>query len=137
MHKQNKYLSALRNRRSEELEDDLKRSEDIAETIVKVLEEKGMNKKDLARLLNKNPSEITKYLSGQHNFTISTVGKIGRALKCKLLYTHQDLKEKASQAIIQKWLTKDLYSDCYSLYKAKPKRGETARNIPMYTSFTC
>lgn len=41
---------------------------------------KGLGKKEFAEKVNKNPSEITKWLSGTHNFTIDTLVEIAVAL---------------------------------------------------------
>ena len=35
--------------------------------------EKGLNKKQFAKALGKRPNEITRWLSGGHNFTIATI----------------------------------------------------------------
>ena len=43
----------------------------IAERIVDVLKQKGMTRRDLANKLGKRESEISKWLTGRHNFTIS------------------------------------------------------------------
>ena len=41
---------------------------------------KGWNKKEFAVRANKNPSEVTKWLSGTHNFTIDTLAEIAVVL---------------------------------------------------------
>lgn len=41
---------------------------------------KGWSKSEFAARVNKNPSEITKWLSGTQNFTIDTLAEIGVAL---------------------------------------------------------
>ncbi|MDE6654360.1 MAG: helix-turn-helix transcriptional regulator [Muribaculaceae bacterium] len=38
-----------------------------------LMKEKGLSKKQLADTIGKRPSEITRWLSGEHNFTISTL----------------------------------------------------------------
>ena len=38
--------------------------------------EKGLNKKQFAEALGKRPNEITRWLSGEHNFTISTLAML-------------------------------------------------------------
>src|SRR5690606_5929768 len=43
-----------------------------------ILAELGWKKKDLAEKLGKNPSEVTKWLSGKHNFTTDTLAEIER-----------------------------------------------------------
>ncbi len=57
----------------------------LAVKIQDILTERKMKKKELAALLNKNASEISKWLSGDHNFTIDTLSEIGAALGVNLL----------------------------------------------------
>lgn len=49
------------------------------------LEQKGWSRKQLADTLGKNPSVITKWLSGKHNFTIDTIWEIESVLPIKLI----------------------------------------------------
>ncbi len=44
-----------------------------------------LTQKELARLLGKKDSEISKWLSGDHNFTIKTISKIEAALNTSLI----------------------------------------------------
>ncbi len=48
----------------------------IAKEIETLMDEKGLTKKQFAEALGKKPSEITKWLSGQHNFTIRTLAML-------------------------------------------------------------
>lgn len=48
----------------------------ISEKIYNLMCKKGLNKKQFAEALGKKPSEITKWLSGQHNFTIRTIAML-------------------------------------------------------------
>ncbi len=41
-----------------------------------LMREKGLSKKQLAEAIGKRPSEITRWLSGEHNFTISTLAML-------------------------------------------------------------
>jgi len=41
-----------------------------------LMTQRGISKKELAKSLGKRPSEITRWLSGQHNFTIRTLSMI-------------------------------------------------------------
>lgn len=52
----------------------------IACKIADALVEKNMSKKDFAQQLGKQPSTVTKWLSGKHDFTPDTLTKIGRVL---------------------------------------------------------
>ena len=56
------------------------KSFDISERILDILEEKGMTQKDLANILGKRESEISKWMKGTHNFTLETISKIELAL---------------------------------------------------------
>ena len=49
---------------------------DISDKIDQLMRERGLSKKQLAEALGRRPSEITKWLSGQHNFTIAIIAKI-------------------------------------------------------------
>ena len=49
------------------------------------MEEKGLKQKDLANLLGKNESEISKWMRGTHNFTIETISSIESALGAPIL----------------------------------------------------
>ena len=41
-----------------------------------LMKEKGLSRKQLADAMGKRPSEITRWLSGEHNFTISTLAML-------------------------------------------------------------
>ena len=41
-----------------------------------LMKEKGLSKKQFADAIGKRPSEITRWLSGEHNFTISTLAML-------------------------------------------------------------
>ncbi len=49
---------------------------EISDRIDTLMRERGMSKKQFADALGRRPSEITKWLSGQHNFTISTLAML-------------------------------------------------------------
>ena len=48
----------------------------IASEIEFLMRERGLTKKQFADALGKKPSEVTKWLSGQHNFTIRTLAML-------------------------------------------------------------
>jgi ribosome-binding protein aMBF1 (putative translation factor) len=54
----------------------------LATRIADAMEAKGWNNKMLMEALDKkNPSEITRWLSGTHNFTVDTLADLGRVLE--------------------------------------------------------
>lgn len=48
----------------------------ISDRIDTLMHERGLSRKQFADALGRRPSEITKWLSGQHNFTIATIGML-------------------------------------------------------------
>ena len=48
----------------------------ISNRLAALMQERGLNKKQLAEALGKRPNEITRWLSGEHNFTISTLSML-------------------------------------------------------------
>lgn len=52
----------------------------IAGRIDEVLRLKGMTQRELAQRLGKRESEISKWLTGRHNFTTNTIARITLAL---------------------------------------------------------
>ena len=63
------------------------KSMEIAHFIAGILEKKNLKQKDLAQLMGKSEAEISKLLSGNHNFTLRSVSKIEAALKERVLCT--------------------------------------------------
>lgn len=52
----------------------------IVDRIHSILEDKGLKQKDLANMLGKKESEISKWMRGTHNFTIETISSIENVL---------------------------------------------------------
>jgi ribosome-binding protein aMBF1 (putative translation factor) len=68
----------------------------LAARIHDAMKAKGMKKGQLAEVLGKRPSEITKWLSGTHNFTIETLWEIGDVLGTELINLGNRKKEKVA-----------------------------------------
>lgn len=63
----------------------------IASKIDDAMKAKGWKNKDLMCAMGKsNPSEVTRWLSGTHNFTIDTLTDLGFALDVDLLHLEDD-----------------------------------------------
>lgn len=80
-----RIIDARRSKVSPEIRQRVDLSFMIIDRIHSILEEKGLRQKDLARLLGKNESEISKWMRGTHNFTIDTVSAIEKALDAPIL----------------------------------------------------
>ena len=58
---------------------------EIADRIDAILRNKGMSQKDLASKMGKRESEISKWLTGRHNFTTNTLADISLALNEQII----------------------------------------------------
>ena len=74
-------LEALDPIKSKQIENQM----EISARIDDVMRAKNISKSELALKLSKHPSEITKWLSGTHNFTIDTISMLEVALNERLL----------------------------------------------------
>lgn len=59
----------------------------ISNRIYDILDKKGMTQKDLAQKLNKSEAEVSRWLGGTHNLTVSTIAKISTALGEDIIIT--------------------------------------------------
>lgn len=69
----------------------------LAAKIDDALKSKGWKKKELAEALGKEPSVITRWLSGTHNFTSDTLTDIGIILEINLF----NLEETSGEIVIR------------------------------------
>ena len=72
----------------------------LAARLDDLIMESGLNKSEFASKLDKNPSEISKWLSGTHNFTIDTLVEISEALNIhvqELFALESDLQDNKIQ----------------------------------------
>lgn len=83
--KRNKILDKIRKYRAKYIDIFVDYTFDLSSRIQFLLDCNSMDQKDLAKALGKNESEISKWLSGSHNFTLKTIAKIEEILGDKLL----------------------------------------------------
>ncbi len=69
---------------------------DIVVRINQILKAKGYTQKDLADKMNKKPSEINKWLKGNHNLTLRTLAKLEAELGEPIIYTSKHQFRRAS-----------------------------------------
>jgi len=72
----------------------VKNNTDIIEEICRIIEDKGLTQKDFAVLMDKNESEVSKWLSGVHNLTLRSISKMEVALDQDIIMTCSDAKKK-------------------------------------------
>jgi transcriptional regulator with XRE-family HTH domain len=71
----------------------------IACIIDDAMKAKGLGKKQFADKVGRKPSEITKWLSGTHNFTIETLSDIEQVLGVRILNLSSRNKSKAIPSV--------------------------------------
>jgi ribosome-binding protein aMBF1 (putative translation factor) len=94
----NKKLEERRNKISKEIDVFVKQSFDIVDRIHEILVAQGKEQKELATLLGKSESEISKWMTGTHNFTIKTLSKIESILGEKIIQSAKEKVEEKSLA---------------------------------------
>lgn len=81
-----------------EVAGDIKRfvdhSFDVVDQIYDVLDRQGKTQRDLANLLGKKESEVSKWMQGTHNFTLKSIAKIEEALGETILLTPKKVVKK-------------------------------------------
>lgn len=87
----NKRFEERRKKISKDVDIFVNQSFDIVDRIHDILEKQGKEQKDLAQLLGKKESEISKWMTGTHNFTLNTLAKIQAVLGEPII---QVVKEK-------------------------------------------
>lgn len=63
----------------------LRKSQNIALRILDVLDEKGMQQKELAEALDVSPQQISKIVKGKQNLTLETISKLEQVLGVELV----------------------------------------------------
>lgn len=58
---------------------------DISEKIYRMLKERGLNKRDLARMTGKKESEVSRWFALGHNFSCKTIALIQNALGAEVI----------------------------------------------------
>lgn len=74
--KKNTFLDQIRKETPEEVKIFVRHHADIVIRVNELLEKKGWTQKKLAEQLGKKPSEINKWLKGEHNFTLRSIAKL-------------------------------------------------------------
>lgn len=62
------------------------RSMEIANYIFELMQQNGILQKDLAMRMEKTEAEISRLLSGFHNYTLRSLTKVEAALGCQVIY---------------------------------------------------
>ena len=79
------FLEELRNDTSPQMSHQITKRMKLAAQIDDALMSRGLTNQEFAFMMGKKPSEITRWLSGTHNFTTETLWEIERVLQIQLL----------------------------------------------------
>lgn len=75
-----KIFQEILNESPEDVEIFVRLYADLVVRINQLLRENNISKKQLADKMDKKPSEISKWLSGEHNFTLRSLAKLSTEL---------------------------------------------------------
>ncbi len=95
---------------------------DLVVRIHQLLKEKNLSQKELAEKMGKQPSEISKWLSGEHNFTLRSLAKLSAELGEPLL----EVSKRKSQANFISSYRRSLHT--YFVHK-KIDSSKTAKTV--------
>ena len=70
---------------------------DIVIRINQLMQARGYTQKHLAEKMNKKPSEINKWLKGNHNLTLKTLAKLEAELGEPIIFTSKDQLRKSQR----------------------------------------
>jgi transcriptional regulator with XRE-family HTH domain len=98
--KKNPRFEELRRSIPKEIDIFVDRSFDIVDRIHEILKLKNLSQKDLADLLDKKESEVSKWMTGTHNFTLKTIVKIEDVLGYPILKVIKNEVGKESQPFL-------------------------------------
>lgn len=121
--KRNKILDRIRKYRSRYVDIFVDYTFDLSKRIQFLLDKNSMDQKDLAKALVKSESEISKWLSGSHNFTLKTVARIEEVLGGKLLeIVNEETLNKEENINVYIINSEQLYSprDYYAIKETLP-----------------
>lgn len=131
----NKRLEERRSKISKDIDIFVKQSFDIVDRIHEILVAQGKEQKDLATLLGKSESEISKWMTGTHNFTIKTLAKIEAKLGEKII---ESVKEKQPEKSMIFYILSNEFAMSFSKQYSKiPMHLGTIIEKPSLHSVNC
>jgi transcriptional regulator with XRE-family HTH domain len=118
--KENILDNWLEENQNPEIDRFIERNLEITQKVCVILKKRGIKKNEFAKMLDKKPSEITKWLSGLHNLTLKSITKMEVALGVNLMnpelqYVYLGMVEGGSQDVVS---AKDDYEQSYYTQEA-------------------
>lgn len=105
--KRNPYMEKCLKNITPEAKAEIDFSVKVSKRILDIMEERGLTQRDLAGLLGKSETEISRWLCGFHNFTLRTICKIETKLGVKIIEVSEKPVQKLRYIpiIIEKYVT--------------------------------
>lgn len=103
---------------------------DLMVRIHSILTERGYTQKQLADMMGKKPSEISKWLSGEHNFTLKSISKLEAELGESLIEVPKPISTKVFHST-NKTTTFKIYKN---VARIEMNRGNTWRKTELLTT---
>jgi len=75
-----------------EIENFISKNLAIVDQVHQALKDKGWSQAQLAKVMEKRPSEVSKWLSGMHNLTLKSIIKMETALGVDLIHVEPEKK---------------------------------------------
>ncbi len=100
---------------------------DIVVRVNQLLKAKGFSQKDLADKLEKRPSEVNKWLIGEHNFTLRSLAKLEAELKEPIINIPQrkPIGTSGYVTVFRNINTDVTYTNTWKKSKSKNKKSLT------------
>jgi transcriptional regulator with XRE-family HTH domain len=116
-------IKELKSRIPPNMKESIERRMSLAARIDDVLQARGLTNQEFAFMMGKKPSEISRWLSGTHNFTTETLWEIERVLNIQLLVSspQKDIVQSNTDALKQ-FLMKEVQNAVERFYA----KGEVA-----------
>jgi transcriptional regulator with XRE-family HTH domain len=111
--KKNRLLNARRKIIPKSTKIFVAHSFEIVDRIFEILKSKGMDQKQLATALGKHESEVSKWLTGTHNFTLKTISNIESILENKIITVGDNIDDHFEFQTLFK------YNFLYSIERSK------------------
>lgn len=74
---------------------------DLSDRIHEILEAKGISQKELAEMLGKKESQVSKWMTGTHNFTIKTLALLEVKLGVSIFQVSSGALQPVEKAIAE------------------------------------
>lgn len=104
----------------------------ISTQISHILEKKGWSQNDLAKKMCKEPSEVSKLMSGLHNITLMSISNIESALEEDIITTPLEAAEKYNKTkyvYLKVSANTNYNSECFKPYQEASYKSVSKKTV--------